>query len=647
MDPILTSAWRLWDAWAVRILVLLSFVLQVILTLFGNHRKYTTSLWISVLVWVAYLKADWVATIALSKIPDAKGNDLWATWATMLLLHLGGTDSITAYSLEDNQLWMRQLMGFVVQMFVAIYVIGMSWKNSWLRSMSLPAFVAGISKYLVRTWALKWVSDKKYIDTIPIDDLGRNYFTGVYNEYVQVLVVAHIHLKAFMKFLKNRGTCNVHRLSMPFPYNDIESRIMWDAVEVKMGLMYDVLYTSTTQVYRKRGMLSRICTLVSTEAVYTSLLIIHDSAQAQLDKKIDWAITWVLIFGALYLEIYAVILTCCSNWTLLWVIKVGKRHRVIRLIERYIRIYNKGRNWSNKMGQFDLLGYWLRVRVRETDVRGLSRKRIRLVLGRIIRSVFGREYEEKWNIYLHKTMIPVRPSVVYNAILDLWDPDSNYRRLFFLHDEDHDGQLRDIWDMLDQSSTFGGAFQAKIMCLHLATTLCYHRETETNDGSEDRKVSKALSDYMMYLLIVNPSLYPIDGSDMFSLNPSLFPNDGSETLVENIDYLDSLIGNTGEVRGTCDHLMTQTHSRAWCEVVQSLVRRLERINEKPRRWEIMKLMWWRMLQTAASDPKIGGIRQKDAHFQGLSQGGELLTFIWFYYSPYVEINRGEDRTGNP
>ncbi|KAG5563922.1 hypothetical protein RHGRI_000191 [Rhododendron griersonianum] len=435
MDLNLTSALKLWDAWAVRILLLLSFALRLILSLFGNQRKYTTSLWISVLVWVAYLKADWVATIALSKISDAEGNILQATWATLLLLHLGGTDSITAYSLEDNQLWMRQLMGFVVQTLVAIYVIGMSWNNSWASFISLPAFVAGIAKHWVRIGALKSVSDKKYIDTIPINDLGRNYFTGVYNEYVQVLVVAHIHLKAFMKFLKNRGTYNVHRLSMPSRYNDIGSRIMWDAVEVEMGLMYDVLYTSTTQVYRKRGMLA---------------------------------------FPYLHL---------------------GKRHRVIRLIERYIRFYNKGRNWSNKMGQFDLLGYWLRVRVRETDVRGLSRKRIRLVLGRIIRSVFGHEYEEKWNIYLHKTMIPVRPSVVYNAILDLWDPDSNYRRLFFLHDEDHDGQLRDIWDMLDQSSTFGGAFQAKIMCLHLATTICYHRETETNDGSKGRKVSKALSGY--------------------------------------------------------------------------------------------------------------------------------------------------------
>ncbi|KAE9462383.1 hypothetical protein C3L33_05709, partial [Rhododendron williamsianum] len=192
------------------------------------------------------------------------------------------------------------------------------------------------------------------------------------------------------------------------------------------------------------------------------------------------------------------------------------------------------------------------------------------------------------------------------------------------------------------------------MCLHLATTICCHRETETNDGSnspwkQNKKVSKALSDYMMYLLIVNPSLYSIDRSNMFAMNPSLLPNDGSETLEENIDYLDSLIGNTGEVRGACDHLLTHglSDSSAWYGVVRSLVTNLETINEQETRWEIMKLMWWRMLQTAASDPKIGGIRQKDAHFRGLSQGGELLTFIWFYYSPYVEINRGEDRTGNP
>ena len=33
-------------------------------------------------------------------------SELTAFWAPFLLLHLGGPDSITAYALEDNELWL-------------------------------------------------------------------------------------------------------------------------------------------------------------------------------------------------------------------------------------------------------------------------------------------------------------------------------------------------------------------------------------------------------------------------------------------------------------------------------------------------------------------------------------------------------------
>lgn len=42
-------------------------------------------------------------------ILDAK-YELTTFWAPILLLHLGGTDTITAYSLEDNELRRRHLL---------------------------------------------------------------------------------------------------------------------------------------------------------------------------------------------------------------------------------------------------------------------------------------------------------------------------------------------------------------------------------------------------------------------------------------------------------------------------------------------------------------------------------------------------------
>ena len=42
-----------------------------------------------------------------------------AFWAPFLLLHLGGLDSITAYSLQDSELGRRHLLGLVIQVGAA------------------------------------------------------------------------------------------------------------------------------------------------------------------------------------------------------------------------------------------------------------------------------------------------------------------------------------------------------------------------------------------------------------------------------------------------------------------------------------------------------------------------------------------------
>ncbi|KAK4837708.1 hypothetical protein QYF36_007826 [Acer negundo] len=92
--------------------------------------------WIRRLVWSAYTAADSIATFALgilsSNITEifddnrARSLDsnveLTTFWAQFLLLHLGGADSITAYALEDNALWMRHLLGLVTQTCGIVYI---------------------------------------------------------------------------------------------------------------------------------------------------------------------------------------------------------------------------------------------------------------------------------------------------------------------------------------------------------------------------------------------------------------------------------------------------------------------------------------------------------------------------------------------
>ncbi|KAJ6761048.1 hypothetical protein OIU79_025815 [Salix purpurea] len=156
---------NLWNNWEIRGMVLLSLLLQTILIICGPLRKTIAIVWMRILVWSAYLSADMVATVALGNLARSQGdssgdgskkanNSIQAFWAPFLLLHLGGPDTITAYSIEDNELWLRHLLGLVVQVAVAFYVFSRSWGSGILQFIAIPMFVAGFIKYSERTWVL-------------------------------------------------------------------------------------------------------------------------------------------------------------------------------------------------------------------------------------------------------------------------------------------------------------------------------------------------------------------------------------------------------------------------------------------------------------------------------------------------------------
>jgi hypothetical protein len=75
---------------------------------------------------LAYLMADSTAVYTLghlSIIGSTGKQNLVVFWAPFLLVHLGGQDTITAYALEDNQLWPRHLLTLGVQASGVAYVL--------------------------------------------------------------------------------------------------------------------------------------------------------------------------------------------------------------------------------------------------------------------------------------------------------------------------------------------------------------------------------------------------------------------------------------------------------------------------------------------------------------------------------------------
>ncbi|KAF7143922.1 hypothetical protein RHSIM_Rhsim05G0197800 [Rhododendron simsii] len=607
MDPILAQVQRLWNLWDVRILVLISLILQFILSIFGNRRKYISSLWFNVLIWSAYLMADWVATVALGKLSNPLVNNdnndnglLRVIWAPLLMLHLGGPDAITAYSLEDNQLWLRHLWGLGAQLVMTFYVIVMSWRHSWFSFMSFPALVAGAIKYGERTWILKSVSGDKSGDIVPYGYLGDYNTTGYLGDYnttegayMRVLYIAHRCLKEFKSYVEYYNiTENVFPLAQ-FLDRSVDIKLFWNALEVEMGLMYDLLYTKTVINHTKAGWILRgisfTCTMTVSVGLFIRLIFMREDHQEKWDM-VDLAITVVLLVGALVLEIYAVIVLYLSfDWTMLWIVKADHSSQATKLRQRFPFLFHKKRYWSKMMAQFDLLGFCIKEK---SD----HQKPIRRILG----SMLGNDYQDKLNGYLHKTVVDVHP-LLYTEMLD------------------YCGNLGVVSNrIVDEEDSNQGRFakrpfQEQIIIAHIATEVCDYLERESatfesleyddidpSSWENNREISKTLSRYLMYLLFMCPSLLPLVTS--------------KETTVR--DYTPD-IGDAKDVSAACRYILER---RTFDDIFAEDMTRMRNVE----RWKILKFMWLRMLCYAASKG------QKNEHLQQLRQGGELLTFVWFF-----------------
>ncbi|KAI4989568.1 hypothetical protein ZWY2020_036885 [Hordeum vulgare] len=156
-------------------------MLQAFLLIFARMRRQNISIIPRTLLWLAYLLADYIAVYILGHMSfcgKSHGHQqLMAFWAPFLLVHLGGQDNITAYSIEDSQLWPRHLLSFVGQTVGVAYVLYKYVSGSWtLVTAAVLIFVSGVLKYGERVWALRSSSldnVSKFIDSRKLSEAER------------------------------------------------------------------------------------------------------------------------------------------------------------------------------------------------------------------------------------------------------------------------------------------------------------------------------------------------------------------------------------------------------------------------------------------------------------------------------------------
>ncbi|XP_002449864.1 uncharacterized protein LOC8079106 [Sorghum bicolor] len=163
------SAVHWWQEWQMRVLVLGSLFVYLSLYFADTVRKSPSLGKLRFLVWLAYVGGDALAIYSLATLFNRQrqrtacgsrgSSDLEVIWAPVLLIHLGGQPTMTAYSLEDNELWKRHAMTLVSQVSVALYVFCNWWSGErQLLNAAVLLFVVGIVKFSYKPWALKRAS---------------------------------------------------------------------------------------------------------------------------------------------------------------------------------------------------------------------------------------------------------------------------------------------------------------------------------------------------------------------------------------------------------------------------------------------------------------------------------------------------------
>ncbi|KAL6655041.1 hypothetical protein ACP70R_005867 [Stipagrostis hirtigluma subsp. patula] len=170
----LSAAVRWWEESQLRVLVLASLFLQFFLLCTAAWRMSRIPSWLRSCIWLAYLGSDAAAIYALAtlfnrhKLAPANGSILEVLWAPVLLIHLGGPISISAYNMEDNELWPRHVLTLLSQVSVSLYVFCKSWPADGERLLFQTAallFTIGIIRFSTKPWALKSASINNLVPT--------------------------------------------------------------------------------------------------------------------------------------------------------------------------------------------------------------------------------------------------------------------------------------------------------------------------------------------------------------------------------------------------------------------------------------------------------------------------------------------------
>ncbi|KAL6843031.1 hypothetical protein ACP4OV_027344 [Aristida adscensionis] len=643
-----------WEKWQLRLLVLASLFLQYFLFFAALLRKCRIPVWFRSLVWLAYECCDVVAIYALATLFNRHKKEEWASthptsgdldvlWAPILLLHLGGQDGITAYSIEDNELWRRHFLIAVSQITVAIYVFRKSWWSGDQRLLraAILLFIPGIFKCLEKPLALKNASISSIVnasgswlekDLREDDDLRNDvnkikslekYVTAAANfvreeDKRPAAAAAAAAAKPYGHKVKDQPFHLFVDLGYPYPVRLRNLQYMarrtamraasskaHGRVRAALSWAFDRLYTKHKASF---GGLLRAAAVVLTFVDIGLFQASHRAAApaAAYYDPADVKVTYVVLCCTAALEF----LSAC------FVLGSGLPPP------------------DDRAAQYSLIGY-------------LARNGRRRWLRRLARMAWCRDaLDRRWCTEPGEPTAGVTERV-HGHVFRGWKDDvcdvAGYRRF-----NDSRGQLT---LRREECGSGGGGthlerslrmpFDESVLLWHLATDFCYYDHVDA--GGELTRRSRAISNYMAYLLFVKPEmLMPgarrrlfrttyLELKELLKDKPPPPPpttHDGTEDTEKQAPPPPPpppAVGSKEELGRKIVQKLKNPNNSSESDLVHRAWRLAKELMELPteeKRWSVIEGVWVEMLCFSA------GRCRGYLHARSLGTGGEYLSYVW-------------------
>ncbi|KAM0930678.1 hypothetical protein ACQ4PT_000779 [Festuca glaucescens] len=228
--------------------------------------------------------------------------------------------------MEDNDPWLGHLFTLAVQAAWAAYVLYkyVAGGSRELLSAAVLMSLVGVAKYVERICALyssSLDSISKFLDGFEVLEPDKPYPAPVcWDDTEEVLQGAHdlLHIcmgqlvdyKVWPSPFQSRALLAYHRTNAD---SSIARRSMLlQLVGMQLSLMRDILYTKAAVIHTWYGFLSRIVSTVSTIVAFH---LFQQSTRGGGYGNVDMAVTYVLLSGALFLEVVSLLRAGTSTWT--------------------------------------------------------------------------------------------------------------------------------------------------------------------------------------------------------------------------------------------------------------------------------------------------------------------------------------------